>query len=81
MPRPDPKLRYLMPAIAGHEPGTAGTWYHDVTGLSVTFLTHREAVEALLPDRFSVGAGPGAEPLVTVSWASTRGVGRAAATT
>jgi hypothetical protein len=63
-----------MPAIAGYEPGTAGTWYHDVTGLAVTYLTHREAVAALLPDRFTVGAGPGAEALVTVSWASNRGV-------
>jgi hypothetical protein len=63
-----------MPAIAGYEPGTGGTWYHDVTGLAVTFLTHREAVAALLPDGFTVGAGPGAEPLVTVSWASNRGV-------
>jgi acetoacetate decarboxylase len=74
MARPDPTLRYLMPAIAGYEPGTAGTWYHDVTGLSVTFRTHREAVQALLPDRFSVGAGPDGEPLVTVSWAANRGV-------
>jgi hypothetical protein len=63
-----------MPAIAGYEPGTAGTWYHDVTGLAVTYLTHRDAVAALLPDRFTVGAGPGAEALVTVSWASNRGV-------
>jgi hypothetical protein len=74
MARPDPTLRYLMPAIAGYQPGTAGTWYHDVTGLSVTFRTHREAVAVLLPDRFEVGAGPDAEPLVTVSWASNRGV-------
>jgi hypothetical protein len=74
MVRPDPKLRYMMPALAGYEPGTAGTWYHDVTGLSVTFRTQREAVAALLPDCFSVGAGPDAEPLVTVSWASNRGV-------
>jgi hypothetical protein len=72
--RPDPELRYLMPAIAGYEPGTAGTWYHDVTGLAVTYLTRRDAVEALLPDRFSAGAGPDGEPLVTVSWASNRGV-------
>jgi hypothetical protein len=63
-----------MPAITGYEPGTAGTWYHDVTTLSVTFRTHRDAVAALLPDRFSVGAGPDAEPLVTVSWASNRDV-------
>jgi hypothetical protein len=42
--RPDPGLRYLMPAIAGYEPGTAGTWYHDVTGMAATYLTRREAV-------------------------------------
>ena len=53
MPRPDPARRYLMPAIAGYEPGTAGTWYHEVTGLAVTFRTHPEAVAALLPDRFA----------------------------
>jgi hypothetical protein len=63
-----------MPAIAGYEPGTAGTWYHDVTSLAVTYLTHRDAVAALLPVRFTVGAGPAGEPLVTVSWASNLGV-------
>jgi hypothetical protein len=62
-----------MPALTGYQPGTAGTWYHDVTSLQVTFLTHREAVAALLPDRFTVGAGPDGEALVTVSWASNRG--------
>ena len=62
-----------MPAIAGYEPGTTGTWYHDVTAVAVTFRTHPEAVAALLPDRFSVGAGPGTEGQVTVSWASNRG--------
>ena len=74
MSRPDPGLRYLMPAIAGYEPGTAGTWYHDVTGLAVTFRTRPEAVAALIPDRFRVGAGPDDEALVTVSWARNRGV-------
>ncbi len=46
MPRPDPARRYLMPAIAGYEPGTAGTWYHDV---------REDATEPILTGREQTG--------------------------
>lgn len=74
MPSPDPSKTYLMPALAGWEPRPEGTWYHDVTTLSVSYVTCHEAVARLLPDGFEVGAPPGQEPLVTVSWARNRQV-------
>jgi acetoacetate decarboxylase len=47
---------YMMPAHFGPRyigPGTSG-WYHDVTAMTVPFLTDREKLSALLPPRFSV---------------------------
>lgn len=72
MAGPEPDKSYMMPAIVGYKPTGEGTWYRDVAGMSVTYVTHARAVERLLPDGFTVGAGPEPEPLVTVSYSRNR---------
>jgi acetoacetate decarboxylase len=74
-PGEDPNRAYLMPAIVGTPwRDGAGTVYHDVLTLSVTYRAPAEAVERLLPPGFVVGAEPSTEALVTVSYARNRGV-------
>jgi acetoacetate decarboxylase len=63
---------YMMPAHFGPRymgPGTSG-WYHDVTAMTVPYLTDREKLEALLPPKFSVAD----EALVTVFFACNKRV-------
>lgn len=68
----DPSASYTMPAHFGprqFEPGASG-WYHDVTAMTVPYLTDRDRLAAHLPEPFEVGA----EPIVTVFYARNRDV-------
>ena len=68
----DPAGSYLMPAHFGprqFDPRSSG-WYRDVTSMTVSYLTDRERLAALLPEPFEVGE----EPLVSVVYARNRDV-------
>lgn len=68
----DPDASYTMPAHFGprqFEPGATG-WYHDVTAMTVPYVTDRDRLAAYLPQPFEVGA----EPIVTVFYAQNRDV-------
>ena len=63
---------YMMPAHFGPRyvgPGISG-WYHDVTAITVPYLTDREKLEALLPPRFSVAD----EAIISVFFACNKRV-------
>ena len=63
---------YMMPAHFGARyagPGTSG-WYRDVTALTVSYVTDREKLAALLPPKFSVAE----EAIVSVFFACNKGV-------
>ena len=66
----DANASYVMPAHFGareYEPGSTG-WYHDVTALTVPYITERDRLAALLPAPFEVAD----EPVVTVFFAQNR---------
>lgn len=68
----DQNARYTMPAHFGarqFEPGATG-WYHDVTALSLSYVTDRDRLAAYLPEPFEVGA----EPIVNVFYAQNRDI-------
>jgi acetoacetate decarboxylase len=68
----DPDASYTMPAHFGarrFEPGASG-WYHDVTAMTIRYLTDRERLATHLPEPFSVAD----EPVVTVFYARNRDV-------
>jgi len=63
---------YMMPAHFGPRytgPGTSG-WYHDVTAVTLSYLTDRGQLAALLPPRFSVAE----DALVSVYYACNKRV-------
>lgn len=72
MAKLDPKLGYLMPAHFGPRyfgEKTSG-WYRDVTSLVVSYVTDRDALQALLPDCFEVAE----EALITVAYACNKNI-------
>ncbi|BDW98485.1 acetoacetate decarboxylase family protein [Maricaulis maris] len=63
---------YMMPAHFGPRyvgPGTSG-WYHDVTAITLSFVTDPEALAAYLPPRFRVAE----EAVVSVIYACNKRV-------
>lgn len=68
----DADASYTMPAHFGprqFEPGATG-WYHDVTAITVPYLTDRDQLASYLPEPFHVGP----EPIVTVFYARNRNI-------
>ncbi|HUW17507.1 MAG TPA: acetoacetate decarboxylase family protein [Actinomycetes bacterium] len=68
----DPNHSYLMPAHLGalqFPSGTSG-WYHDVTAMTLSYVTDADRLAGLLPAPFDVGE----EPLVSVVYARNRQV-------
>ena len=64
--------RYQMPAHFGPRPlhpGASG-WYHDVTALSVSYVTDADALNALLPAPYRAAE----EPRISVTYAANRKV-------
>ncbi|MGI9603625.1 MAG: acetoacetate decarboxylase family protein [Acidimicrobiales bacterium] len=53
----DPDSSYVMPAHFGPRPmdPRASGWYHDVTAMTVSFLTDRDHLARYLPEPFEVG--------------------------
>jgi len=68
----DPNGRYMMPAHFGPRtlPPKPSGWYHDVTAMTVAFVTDRDKLAAYLPPQYKVGE----EAIVTVSYACNRDV-------
>lgn len=62
----------MMPAHFGplHLGGKATGWYHDVTTMVLSYLTDRDALQALLPESFTVGE----QPVITVFYARNRDI-------
>jgi len=60
----NPKGQYMMPAHFGYRRRGRGPApkYHDVTTMTISFLSDREAISQYLPEPFEVGQ----EPLVHV---------------
>ncbi len=72
MVRLDANNSYMMPAHFGPRPLSpkASGWYHDVTAMTVSYLTDRHRLSELLPEPFEVAA----EPWVSVFYARNREV-------
>ena len=68
----DPNGSYMMPAHFGQRPfhPNASGWYHDVTAMTVTYLTDAELLARFLPQPFTVAE----QPLITVFYACNRRV-------
>ena len=68
----DPNGSYMMPAHFGPRPLSAKSsgWYHDVTSMTVAFVTDREALAAYLPAPYRVAD----VPVVTITYACNRQV-------
>ncbi len=68
----DPESSYVMPAHFGPRPVSpkASGWYHDVTAMTVPYLTDRDRLAELLPAPFEVAD----EPWVSVFYARNRQV-------
>ena len=68
----DPNGSYVMPAHFGPRPmhPKASGWYHDVTAMSISYLTDRDRLAAHLPAPFEVAD----EARVTVFYACNRQV-------
>jgi len=68
----NPKWQYMMPAHFGLRPRGRGPApeYHDVTTMSVTYLTDGEMLSQYLPEPFSIHP----EPLIHVSYSMNREV-------
>jgi acetoacetate decarboxylase len=68
----DPKRSYMMPAHFGPRPISpkASGWYHDVTSLTVAYLTDRDQLAAYLPAPYEVAE----EAVVSVTYARNRNV-------
>ena len=68
----DPRGSYMMPAHFGPRPlgPRPSGWYHDVTSMSVAFLTDAATLSRYLPPHFRVAE----EPVVTITYACNREV-------
>ena len=66
----DPRGSYMMPAHFGPRPlgPRPSGWYHDVTSMSVAFLTDAATLSRYLPPHFRVAE----EPVVTITYACNR---------
>ncbi len=67
----DPNQAYMMPGNFGPRPiGKATGYYHDVTSITVSYLTDRDKLAAYLPEPFEVGQ----EPIVVIYYAMNKEV-------
>jgi acetoacetate decarboxylase len=68
----DPNSSYMMPAHFGPRPISpkSSGWYHDVTSLTVAYLTDRDQLAAYLPAPYEVAE----EAVVSVTYARNRNV-------
>ena len=55
----DPNQAYMMPGHFGPTPiGKGSGYYHDVTSITVSYLTDRDKLASYLPEPFEVGEDP-----------------------
>jgi acetoacetate decarboxylase len=68
----EPTASYMMPAHFGprYMGPTSTGWYHDVTAMSVSYVTDRKRLAALLPERFEVAE----TPVISVFYACNRNI-------
>lgn len=59
----DPGKSYMMPAHFGPRHFGQSAWYHDITVMTVSYVTDAEMIAALLPEGFSV-----ANPVISVQY-------------
>ena len=72
MKKLDPNQSYMMPAHFGprYSGAKSSGWYHDVTSMSVSYITDSNALRRYLPDCFEVPE----RPVITVSYACNKNI-------
>ncbi len=68
----DPRGSYMMPAHFGPRPmhPNSSGWYHDVTAMTISYITDREKLAAYLPAPYEVDE----EAVITVTYACSKNI-------